>query len=66
MPELSRRAVLRLGTGAEGWAMLDNVTVGWELWRQLNGFPLSIKPGDAPPPNLVAGDEKSSGKDSGK
>lgn len=50
-------AQLRLGTGAEGWAMLDNVTVGWELWRQLNGFPLSIKPGDALPADAVAGDK---------
>ncbi|MCA0377210.1 MAG: HlyD family efflux transporter periplasmic adaptor subunit [Gemmatimonadetes bacterium] len=46
---------LRLGTGVDGWAMLDNVTVGWELWRQLNGFPLSIKPGDALPGDAVAG-----------
>ena len=50
-------AQLRLGTGVEGWAMLDNVTVGWELWRQLNGFPLSIKPGDA-----LSGDEVAGGK----
>jgi multidrug resistance efflux pump len=50
-------AQLRLGTGAGGWAMLDNVTVGWELWRQLNGFPLSIKPGDA-----LSGDEVAGGK----
>jgi multidrug resistance efflux pump len=50
-------AQLRLGTGAEGWAMLDNVTVGWEIWRQLNGFPLSIKPGDALPGEAVAGDK---------
>lgn len=57
-------AQLRLGTGAEGWAMLDNVTVGWEIWRQLNGFPLSIKAGDAPPGDLVAGD-KGGDKDGG-
>lgn len=50
-------AQLRLGTGAEGWAMLDNVTVGWEIWRQLNGFPLSIKAGDALSPDAVAGDK---------
>jgi membrane fusion protein, adhesin transport system len=56
-------AQLRLGTGAEGWAMLDNVTVGWELWRQLNGFPLSIKPGDALPADAVAGDQGKSGGD---
>jgi membrane fusion protein, adhesin transport system len=49
---------LRLGTGANGWAMLDNVTVGWELWRQLNGFPLSIDPADALPGDAVAGEKK--------
>jgi len=54
-------AQLRLGTGVEGWAMLDNVTVGWELWRQLNGFPLSIKPDDALPGDAVAGDKGMSG-----
>ena len=54
-------AQLRLGTGVEGWAMLDNVTVGWELWRQLNGFPLSIKPNDALPGDAVAGDKSKSG-----
>jgi len=54
-------AQLRLGTGVEGWAMLDNVTVGWELWRQLNGFPLSIKPDDALPGDAVAGDKSKSG-----
>ncbi|WP_396206251.1 HlyD family secretion protein [Gemmatimonas sp.] len=54
-------AQLRLGTGVEGWAMLDNVTVGWELWRQLNGFPLSIKPNDALPGDAVAGDKSKGG-----
>jgi hypothetical protein len=27
-----------------GWAMLDEVRLGFELWRRLNGFPPSIKP----------------------
>jgi len=45
--------------------MLDNVTVGWEIWRTLNGFPLSISPSDALPGTEVAGD-KSSGKGGGK
>ena len=54
-------AQLRLGTGVQGWAMLDNVTVGWEIWRQLNGFPLSINPNEALPADAVAG-EKSAGK----
>jgi hypothetical protein len=48
-------AQVRLGTGVQGWAMLDNVTVGWEIWRQLNGFPLSINPNDALPADAVAG-----------
>jgi multidrug resistance efflux pump len=30
---------LRMGTGVMGWAMLKNVTVGYEVWRQFNGFP---------------------------
>ncbi len=30
---------IRLGAGAHGWVMLDNVSVWWEIWRQLNGFP---------------------------
>lgn len=54
-------AQLRLGTGVEGWAMLDNVTVGWEIWRQLNGFPLSIEPGDALSGDAVAGDKGKGG-----
>lgn len=54
-------AQLRLGTGVEGWAMLDNVTVGWEVWRQLNGFPLSIKAKDALSGDAVAGDKSAKG-----
>ncbi len=30
---------LRLGSGATGWVMLDDVPVWYELWRQVNGFP---------------------------
>jgi len=30
---------LRLGSGARGWALLRNVSVGFELWRLMNGFP---------------------------
>lgn len=33
---------LRMGTGAKGWVMLDDVPIWFELWRQLNGFPPSI------------------------
>ncbi|NVO86576.1 HlyD family secretion protein [Hymenobacter terrestris] len=30
---------LRIGSGVYGWALLDDVSIWFELWRQLNGFP---------------------------
>jgi hypothetical protein len=30
---------LRPGSGAQGIALLNNVPVWYEIWRQLNGFP---------------------------
>lgn len=33
---------LRIGGGAKGWVMLDNVPIWFEAWRQLNGFPPSL------------------------
>lgn len=30
---------VRVGSGAYGWAMLNDVPVWYELWRQVNGFP---------------------------
>jgi len=33
---------LRMGSGVYGWAMLDEVPVWFELWRQFNGFPPSL------------------------
>jgi len=37
---------LRQGVRANGWVLLDQVPLGFELWRQFNGFP----PSTAPPP----------------
>lgn len=31
--------VLRQGVRAKGWVLLDTVTLGFEAWRRLNGFP---------------------------
>lgn len=31
--------VLRIGSGADGIALLNDVPVWYEIWRQLNGFP---------------------------
>ena len=33
---------LRQGVRANGWVMLNRVALGYEVWRQLNGFPASI------------------------
>jgi adhesin transport system membrane fusion protein len=30
---------LRVGGGAQGIALLNDVAIGYELWRQINGFP---------------------------
>ena len=42
-------AQVRMGSGVHGWAMLDTVPVWSEIWRQLNGFPPSIRAEDAAP-----------------
>ncbi len=34
---------LRPGGQVTGWIMLDTVSLGWELWRQFNGFPATVK-----------------------
>ena len=34
---------LRLGSGVQGWVILDSVPVWYEIWRQLNGFPPALK-----------------------
>ena len=34
---------LRLGSGVRGWVILDSVPVWYEIWRQLNGFPPTLK-----------------------
>ncbi len=30
---------IRQGTRVNGWILLNNVAIGYELWRQFNGFP---------------------------
>jgi hypothetical protein len=32
-------STLKIGAGAQGLAMLKNVPVWYELWRNVNGFP---------------------------
>lgn len=34
---------LRQGTRVHGWVLLNTVKLGYELWRQFNGFPVSME-----------------------
>lgn len=34
--------VLRLGTKVHGWVLLNNVSLGYELWHRYNGFPINL------------------------
>jgi len=46
-PAWPREPYVRLGAKVRGWIMMDTVTVGFELWRLLNDFPLQFqRPGD--------------------
>jgi multidrug resistance efflux pump len=45
---------LRQGVLAKGWVLLNRVSLGFEIWRQFNGFP----PTTSPPP-MAAGDKGS-------
>lgn len=38
-PEWPDAIYLRQGVRAKGWVLLNRVTLGYEIWRQLNGFP---------------------------
>ncbi|MFO0742873.1 MAG: HlyD family efflux transporter periplasmic adaptor subunit [Labilithrix sp.] len=35
-------AYLRQGTRVNGWVLLNRVRLGFELWRQMNGFPPAV------------------------
>ncbi|ATB41269.1 RND efflux membrane fusion protein [Cystobacter fuscus] len=45
---------LRQGVRANGWILLDEVRLGYEMWRQFNGFP----------PSIATSEPDASGKDS--
>lgn len=40
-------AFLRQGTRANGWVLLNRVRLGYELWRQFNGFPAVVASDEA-------------------
>lgn len=37
---------LRQGVRVHGWVLLDQVPLGYEIWRRMNGFPPSLKSKD--------------------
>jgi len=37
---------VRFGSSARGWILLETVSVGYEVWRQLNNFPPQLPTGD--------------------
>lgn len=41
---------IRQGTRVNGWVLLNKVSLGYELWRQFNGFPPSL---DAAPTTML-------------
>ena len=45
-------AALRVGGGAKGIALLDNVPLWYELWRVLNGFPPNLYEEDSGDPGI--------------
>jgi multidrug efflux pump subunit AcrA (membrane-fusion protein) len=47
---------LRVGSGVNGWVMLDEVPVWYEIWRQLNSFPPSLQ--EAPEGNYEKKESK--------
>ena len=47
-PHAWPRDYLRQGVRTKGWIVLDRVSLGFEIWRQLNGFPPSIARDDQP------------------
>ena len=38
--------VLRLGTKVHAWVQLKDVSIGYELWRRYNGFPINVNSPD--------------------
>jgi multidrug efflux pump subunit AcrA (membrane-fusion protein) len=49
------QSYLRQGVRANGWVLLDTVSLGFEIWRQLNGFPPTVTPHPSSSPARGAG-----------
>lgn len=53
--------ILRQGARANGWVLLNEVALGYELWRQINGFPPAL-----PEEVMLSGESGKYGPASGK
>lgn len=53
---------LRIGSGVYGWALLKDVPIWYELWRQLNGFPADYTGDGGPTAGKKKDDKKSDAK----
>ena len=42
LPWPSQERFLRQGVRANGWVQMRKVSLGYEIWRQLNGFPVML------------------------
>lgn len=42
-PEWPESNFVRLGAKVRGWVQMETVSLGYELWRQLNDFPLEFR-----------------------
>ncbi len=49
---------LRQGVRVVGWVLLDTVALGWELWRQFNGFPPTIHAAPPMTASISGSDQK--------
>ena len=58
--EWPEQRYLRQGVRANGWILLDEVSLGFELWRQFNGFPPATTAPGVDPSGVQAGKEKKS------
>lgn len=48
---------IRQGVRAHGWILLDQVSLGYEIWRRVNGFPQSINN-----PSYAIGEKRTTSK----
>jgi multidrug efflux pump subunit AcrA (membrane-fusion protein) len=53
--------VLRQGVQAHAWVLLEEVTLGYELWRRFNNFPPLRPRTDAAPKGKAGGEDKAGG-----